>query len=235
MGTPTRDGSDLIGRRPALALGAAFAMALAWGCDSTLLEPHEAEGPDAAFSARGAGSQGGGSPGHAEGPTFLRWADDAPSLDAWTKSVEACRGEATTLEFHYEDDGSGEDDDVFLRLALGEGTLDSYPNGQSFGEGDCVTITVRVSRTFVRAHFSPPGLQFDPDDPAELSIHYGEADPDFDGDGEADDDTELEEHIDIVRQESTDAPWERLETHLELDDDVGISLIDGFTRYACAV
>ena len=74
--------------------------------------------------------------------------------------------------------------------------------------------------------FNPSGLQFNPDRPARLEMHYAEAD------GE---DLERETEIELWRQESPGEPWELVASvRLEEFDEIEAQLF-GFTRYALAI
>lgn len=172
-------------------------------------------------------------------PTFLRPAASAPPLLTRDTAVVATRGEDLRVELFYEDpDAPGQPGERFLRFELDDASLARYPEdhpaaGAAFEPGDTVTIRIRVSGDTLLAEFEPTGLRFDPDEPAELELRYVEADPDFDGDG--DDDPELEDEIDLWRQEQPGAPWVRIGDVKDLERDELRAFLESFTRFAAAI
>lgn len=170
---------------------------------------------------------------------FLRPAASSPPLLTRDTSFVATHGEDLRVEIFYEDpDAPGQPGERFLRFELDEESLDRYPEdhpaaGAPFEAGDTVTIRLRVARDTLLADFEPSGLRFDSDEPAELELRYLEADPDFDDDG--DDDPELEDDIDLWRQETPGAPWVRIGDFKDLERDEIRAFLDSFTRFAAAI
>lgn len=155
-------------------------------------------------------------------PHILTQSATAPALETYEKSVQACYGESSKLKVHYlgspvdsdDDDDDDYDDEhqaVFLTLKIPGESLWKHPDGTPFLKSDCVQITVSIDPERLLAEFHPSGLQFDPDEPASLTLSYQQADPDFDGDGyvgQSDEQIEWEK-LDIFRLPHDDGVWAR--------------------------
>ncbi|MFQ5689534.1 MAG: hypothetical protein ACE5HQ_04605 [Gemmatimonadota bacterium] len=171
---------------------------------------------------------------------FLRPAANSLPLLTTDTSVVATRGQQLKLELFYApaEGQGGERGERFLRFELKQNTLLRYPQnhpraGALFQTGDTITIRVHVAADTLLARFEPSGLQFNPDEPAQLELSYVEADRDFDDDGQ--DDPELEGQIDLWRQEAAGQPWFRTGQIKDLELDEIEALLTSFTRYALAI
>lgn len=210
-------------RRPWRILVPALAAVLLAGCGGS-----DPSGPDP-----------GGVPG--EGLFFLRPAVDAPPVLTSDTTVVATRGEQLRVELFYADeDDPSQPGDRFLRFDLREESLLRYPEdhprqGGTFQPGDTISIHISVSRDTLSVDMGPDGLRFADDEPAELEITYRQADDDFDDDGEAD--PELEENINMWRQETPGSLWFRETSFMDLDVDLDEVEADitSFTVYALAI
>lgn len=164
----------------------------------------------------------------------VRLRPGAPPLEADSMSFWAHRGTRVEegIYFLNEDGGRG---DQFVALDLEDESLDRYPDGTPFVDGDSVFITIKVvDPALVLFEFAPAGLRFSADAPARLRIRYAEADDDFNDDGEHDDeDDDIELRLGIWRQERLGDPFVRLGTLRGDFDDLEADL-DGFSRYAIA-
>jgi hypothetical protein len=124
--------------------------------------------------------------------------------------------------------------DVCLEFRIPGDALWKRPDGSVVAEGDSVLITITVmdpDRFDFR--FEPAGLQFRPNEPAELRISYKWADRDFNADGVVDERDERFE-FGIWKQESDAANWFELGTIKDVDVEELRADIRGFTRYAMA-
>lgn len=171
-------------------------------------------------------------------PQLLRHAPDAPPLQWSTVTFVAESGTPCVVEIPYASDSDGEGGDVFIRFELGAESLLADPDGTPFESGDAVTISITVDpdpasgpRGHLCATFSPPGLQFDPLQPARLTLAYVHADPDVDGDGEAELDAT---GISMWRQGAPGTAWERLIDAAQTGDQAVEAELDSFSRYALA-
>ena len=131
------------------------------------------------------------------------------------------------------DGGIGEE---FVRLKIGSATLLARPDGSPVAQGDSVLITMRVvDPALLLVEFQPSGLQFNPAEPAEMEMRYGEADDDLNGDGHHDSEDEaLISSLGIWRQELPGLPFVRLSSSLFTSLTSCDAKINGFTRYALA-
>ncbi len=164
----------------------------------------------------------------------VRLRPDAPPLEADSVSFWAFRGTQAEAGIFFQAEGGGRGEE-FLALELEDESLDRYPDGTPFTEGDSVLITIKVvDPALMLFEFAPSGLQFSADDPARLRIRYAEADDDFNDDGEHDEeDEDIELRLGIWRQARVGDPFVRLGTLRGDFDDLEADL-DGFSRYAIA-
>ncbi len=159
---------------------------------------------------------------------FIRAAADAPPFEATVVSFWAKRGEDVERRIDYE---NGEE---CLRIRIRDDALLRYPDGRRFQEGDSVFITIRVvNEQYFNFEFSPAGLEFDPDEPAELRVSYQFADPDLNQDGEVDGEDEDFE-FGFFRQELPGQDWQRIGSARLHDLEEVRADLEGFSRYALA-
>ena len=207
----------------ALALGAALLASL--GCHSDLVTPIT-EPPDS-------------DPRNESELAFLRQRAGAPALTTTDTSFVATRGQGLEIEIDYAPEGGETDGEEFLEFELDDESLLRYPAGhpragQLFQDGDTVTIRLRIDPTLLIVTLEPSGLEFDPQEPAELEIRYGNADDDYDDDGTPDP-PESEERIDLWRQEAVGAPWFRVGEIKDRELDRVRARLTSFSRYALAI
>lgn len=167
---------------------------------------------------------------------FLRPAANAPALANPSVAFYAVRGVDRETSIWYRPTTGSNDSTEFLEFKVPGAALLARADGSAIAAGDSVLITINVSdpqRMIVA--FEPAGLRFDPKVPAELKIHFGEANEDYDGDGVvSSSDTTALKQLSIWRQESAGQPWYKVfsatvEDLKEVDAD-----ITGFTSYAIA-
>lgn len=169
---------------------------------------------------------------------ILYQAASSPRLWTYKKVTEVCQDQSASIWFRYDDGKMSRRDEVsdFLHLYIPSGALYRKPNGSKFKNGECTQITVVVDPVYLLAEFRPAGLQFDRATPAQLTIWYGGADLDLDGDGDVDaaDDAIRRSELDIWRLPHDDDAWEQLDaTH----DPVQMRLdtkVYRFSHYAVA-
>lgn len=172
--------------------------------------------------------------------TFLRQAPNAPPLLTTDTTVVATKGQDLEVRLFYAPPpGSGSaTGEEFLRLKIEEETLLRYPEnhprqGAAFQDGDTVSIRIQVAPDDIIATLEPSGLTFNPNEPAKLKLRYAQSDEDIDDDGDAD--PELEDEIDMWRQENLGDPWFRIGTVKSEDLDEVEADLFGFSRYALAI
>ena len=161
---------------------------------------------------------------------FFRFTPEAYQQAQKSGSFWAVYGESRTLRLRYEDTG-----ERFLEFEVDDHTLQAWPDGRRFAEGDSVLISVLVSSDGRFAFtFSPSGLTFNPADPARLELRYSRTSPDIDADGDVDrDDDVLELRAAIWKQESLFAPWFRTPT-FTYEEDEAEGRIFSFTAFSMA-
>lgn len=157
----------------------------------------------------------------------------APPLERTDTSFYAVKGEEREVIIYFSD-GAGGRGTIFVFLRVFPGSLASRPDGTPIAEGDSVLITLRAADpSRVLVDVEPSGLTFDPAAPPLILLHYNEADPDLDRDGDVDAaDLLIERRLTIWRQETPGGVFTRLQSTVDLLlDGVGTSLT-GFSRYA---
>lgn len=149
--------------------------------------------------------------------TFLERAADAPEFDADVVTIDARAGRAAadTLRF-----ANGE---PFAALQLDAETMrNATLRGVPVPRGTGVRITLaRASRGRFVVEFQPSGLRFNPDAPARITFFHRHANP-------------RRAALQLWKQESDDAAWERLPGAARTDAASVSAPIDGFTKYAVA-
>lgn len=208
------------GRRSLATAGLAAALVLA-SCGDDLVDPgtNDPQEPPRAPTSQ---------------LTFLRQSPDAPAFfrfDGDTSFV-ATRGRDTDIEIRYVDPEDptqpGED---FLEFELDDESLARRPDGTEFRPGEQVTITLRIAGDTILADFEPSGLEFNPNEPAELEMRFRRADRDTDDDGQDD----LEESaIRLWKQEQPGEDWLQFSEEPDVTLDQIRVKITSFTRWALA-
>src|SRR5207237_1150477 len=74
----------------------------------------------------------------------------------------------------------------FLRFEIPKQGLETDAGGTRLKRGDSVHITLTIDPVSFEVHFKPSGVTFSRTWPAALTIWYGNANPDLDGDGAVD-------------------------------------------------
>lgn len=150
----------------------------------------------------------------------------APALETTDTLFWAVKGEERELEILFQGQGGSGTGSKFLEFRVPDNSLLSRPNGTLFQLGDSIEIQITVDAGLYVVGLEPSGLRFNPSEPAELELDYGEADEDF---------LVREGEFDAWRQEISNQPWELIDSiQLEDLDEVEI-LVVGFTRYALAI
>jgi hypothetical protein len=166
--------------------------------------------------------------------TILRLAQGTPALVTDSAGFWAVFGEDREVRIDIAPDQD------YLKFRVRDDALLRYPDGTLFGPGDSVFISVKViNPDSLYFQFTPSGLTFNPNEPAELSLDYDHAgftvEGDYDNDGDSDgDDDDLETEFAVWQQESAGDPFVRLQGLIEVEvDEINVDIL-GFTRYALA-
>jgi hypothetical protein len=135
-------------------------------------------------------------------------------------SFWAVAGQARSLSLRYQDTGA-----EFMRFRVGANALDKQPDGSAFLPGDSILIEVTVAEDgTMRFEFQPSGLQFNPYEPAELTVLLHRADLDL-----------LHKlSTSVWKREFPGLPWLKIPT-IHLDTDEVESDVPHFTEFGMAV
>jgi len=166
---------------------------------------------------------------------FLRLAQDAPPLSDTAISFWARADRNREVEIRYLPRGDYRGG-TYLYFKVPGNSLLRHADGRQVQPNDSVRITIRVvDSAHLSFEFSPAGLEFDPDRPAELRVFYDWIDRDLNGDGRIDEEDErIRRNFGFWRQERVGEFWFSRRT--ERDDNLKRARLDvtGFTRYALA-
>ena len=158
----------------------------------------------------------------------------APPLDSMVARLWAKVGDGRELRIDYQP--SLDSAEEFLRFEVPGDALLKKPDGSAFQAGDSILITVTVvDPTRFLFRFEPSGLQFNPEHPARLKIHYLNSNHDFNDDGGVDTEDDAIEHLlDLWRREGTTSPWFRVgSVKFEEVDELDANILS-FSEYALA-
>lgn len=158
----------------------------------------------------------------------------APPLDSTVVHLWAKVGDGREVRIEYQPPLDSAED--FLRFEVPGDALLRKPDGSAFAAGDSILITITVvNQTQFLFRFEPSGLQFSPDHPARLKIHYNLSNHDFDDDGTVDSNDDAIEHLlDIWRREGSTSPWVRVgSVKFEESDEIDANILS-FSEYALA-
>ena len=158
----------------------------------------------------------------------------AAPLDSTVVHLWAKVGDDREVRIEYQPPLDSAED--FLRFEVpGDGLL-KKPDGSAFLPGDSILITITVvDPTQFLFRFEPSGLQFNPDHPARLKVHYFNSDHDFNDDGTVDaDDAAIEHLLDLWRREGTTSPWFKVgSVKFEEEEEIDANILS-FSEYALA-
>ena len=185
-------------------------------------------------------------------PQFLRWAEppqfsariDARarrsgtmaltpplSLDQYQVSFWAVRGESRSVKINY---SSSIDTQTHPFLLLTTTDPQFVPGVGELAMGDSVLITVTVDTSKIGVILEPSGLQFG--EPAQMSIWYGGAGGDLNGDGVADSSDSVIEAklLGLWYREDSAEAWTKLGATQSLNDKSFTYALPHFCEYEIA-
>lgn len=167
--------------------------------------------------------------------TIIRLPAGSPAIWNPVDSFWAKKGQDRELRIYFDAPGGGPGEE-YMRFRVDAASLQALPDGTPIAVGDSVLITIRVlDPQEIQFEFLPAGLTFNPSQPAELKIEYGETGGDLDDDGDVDtDDSTIEQEMSIWKQEQPG--WDYLKVgsvKFEELEEIEAEIL-GFTRYAIA-
>ena len=157
---------------------------------------------------------------------IVRFAGGLPVIQTRDTTVWVSRDRGGEIRLRYRPPGGGGGGREFLRFRVPGRSLLLRPGGAAFGERDSIQVRLEIedpARFLFR--FSPAGLRFDPDRPAELEVLYEGAEPG---------DVSAEDGLAIWRQEQPGEPWVEIATVRLKENDEVRARITGFTGFALA-
>src|SRR2546422_627672 len=143
---------------------------------------------------------------------FVLQDTNAPPLLADSVGFQAVVGQRRAVRMFYQGATPQDTGEAFLQFEVPSRGLYRKPDGSAFQPGDSVFISVKVlDRRKFLFEFQPTGLQFNPEDPAQLNIEYFHADHDFDGDGRVTRaDSSIQTRLDVWQRTPPDTVWFKL-------------------------
>jgi hypothetical protein len=149
------------------------------------------------------------------------------SLDQYTVSFWAVRGESRSVRINYRD-ALDDTSNPFLDLSISDPVF--VPNVGDLAVGDSVLITVTVDTVRIGVSLEPSGLRFGT--PAELQIFYGGAGGDLNGDGAVDStDALIESQLLGLWYREADEPWTQVPAVQSLATKSFTSFLPHFCEY----
>lgn len=167
-----------------------------------------------------------------EGPLMAPAQASGPVLDHNRVAFWAFPGRGQSIQINYRDaDGTWR---PYVGFSVPRGSLLRWPDGRLFTDSDSVLITVSIDTTTLIAQFEPTGLVFSSRVPAQLTVWYTGADPDFDGNGRVDwRDSYIERRLlGVWVQESAGDPWTGVAAVQSLWSKTFTSSLKHFSGYA---
>lgn len=162
--------------------------------------------------------------------------DSTYRLLAESASFYAKVGEDRRVELFYQGSFPGDTGEAFLQFEVHGNSLLKRPDGTSFQPGDSILIAITIPNpTKFDFIFSPAGLQFNPDEPAQLEIEYNHSDHDFNEDGRHDsEDDRVRTLLNIWRSEPPYTLWTNVGALNSTEFESLETLIRSFSHYAVA-
>ena len=154
------------------------------GCRDFMAPP---TGPATARAPRSASADWAYQPSTPVDVHMLRQSQTAPLLETYEASFWAVDGEASGVTVNYLPAAGEVVGQPFLRFDIPKNALATRPGGDRMHRGDSVLVTVTIDPVTFAVAFQPSGVWFSNGTPAQLTIWYENADPDYNGDGVVDD------------------------------------------------
>ena len=169
----------------------------------------------------------------AAGIRMLQQSPSAPPLEAYRVSFWAFVGKASTIRVRYQAAAGASLGGSFLRFEIPKQGLETDAGGTRLKRGDSVHITLTIDPVSFEVHFKPSGVTFSRTWPAALTIWYGNANPDLDGDGAVDGvDRKLAQQLAVWTQTRKTQPWLKLASRNNTSRSMVAAPLYHFSEYA---
>ena len=169
----------------------------------------------------------------AAGSRILQQSPSAPPLEAYRVSFWAFVGKASTVRVRYQAAVGASLGDPFLRFEVPKHALATRADGTRLQRGDSVYITVTIDAVSLDVHFEPSGVSFSKVWPAALTIWYGNANPDVNGDGVVDaTDQTLTRQLAVWSQSRKTQRWHKLASRNNTRREFVAAPLYHFSEYA---
>jgi len=165
-------------------------------------------------------------------PQLAQGAQSGPVLDRHQVSFWAFPSRDQSIQINYQaSDGTWR---PYVRFSVPKQSLSRWPNGKLIAKGDSVSITVSIDTTTLIVHFEPAGLAFSWVAPAQLTVWYTGADPDFDASGTVDQrDRYIEQRLlRMWVQQNAGNPWSALGATQSVSSKTFTGSLNHFSGYA---
>lgn len=149
------------------------------------------------------------------------------SLDQYSVSFWAVRGESRSVRINYMD-AQGGNEHPFLVLTTTDPVF--VPGVGELAVGDSALLTVTIDTVNLGVSLEPTGLQFG--EPAQLTISYGGANGDLNGDGMVDSvDTYVEHQLLGVWYREGESPWSPIPANHSFENKSFTTALPHFSEY----
>jgi hypothetical protein len=167
------------------------------------------------------------------GHHMLRQSPTAPQLETYQVSFWAHNDAPSTVSVNYQRAGGQWAGQTFLQFDVPRGALKVGPTGLRLGGRDSIFITLTIDPVTFSVEFQPSGLVFSTRHPPTLSIWYGNANPDLNGDGVVDaTDQTLMTQVAIWGRPAKRDSWGRTSSQTETGPQWVTAALLHFSEYA---
>jgi hypothetical protein len=162
----------------------------------------------------------------------LRQSPQAPPLERYQVSFWARKSGASSVRVNYLPEAGQPVGAPFLRFDIPRDGLVSTPDEGHLGRRDSVLITLTIDPVTFSVDFQPSGVTFSKRLPASLSIWYGNADPDMNGDGVVDSaDQTVAGQLALWTRDVSQSSWLQLFSGIDPVEPVVFSTLFHFSEY----
>ena len=157
----------------------------------------------------------------------------APALERYQVSFWARTDRASSVSVDYQPAAGQSVGAPFLRFAIPKDGLRTGGAGVHLRHRDSVQITLTIDPETFEIDFEPSGVRFSGKHPATLAVWYGNANPDFNGDGIVDAaDEALAAQLAIWGRPAKPAPWMKTMSKTLTGQQWVLGAIRHFSQYA---